>query len=66
MLSYYAIKLIADQQLAVKNKIRLIIGTDEENDCIVDSLSSLFSEAEKNGFRFTLVLWMCCGSCWVY
>ena len=32
MLSYYAIKLIADQQLAVKNKIRLIIGTDEEND----------------------------------
>ncbi|MBZ6008302.1 Sapep family Mn(2+)-dependent dipeptidase [Leuconostoc gelidum subsp. aenigmaticum] len=32
MLSYYALILIAEKGLIVKNKIRLIIGTDEEND----------------------------------
>lgn len=32
MLSYYALRLIAEKHLVVKNKIRLVIGTDEEND----------------------------------
>ncbi|MDN6899792.1 dipeptidase PepV [Oenococcus sicerae] len=32
MLSYYALKLLKDQAATFKNKVRLIIGSDEEND----------------------------------
>lgn len=50
--------IVVNQQHPIQEELkfeRFLIGKETINTSIVDSLSRLFSEAEKNGFRFTLV-----------
>lgn len=50
--------IIVNQQHPIQKELkfeRFLIGKETINTSIINSLSRLFSEAEKNGFRFTLV-----------
>lgn len=50
--------IIVNQQHPIQKELkfeRFLIGKETINTGIINSLSRLFSEAEKNGFRFTLV-----------
>lgn len=50
--------IIVNQQHPIQKELkfeRFLIGKETINTSIINSLSRLFSEAEKNGFHFTLV-----------
>lgn len=50
--------IVVNQQHPIQKELkfeRFLIGKETINTSIINSLSRLFSEAEKNGFRFTLV-----------